>query len=202
MCCRFYLDEPTFHSAVNQLNLAGSDLVTVTKRDIYPSETAPVIIGDPGRGMEDLMIVNQVWGLPSPNEKGLLINARSETVQEKPTFSRGIRQNRCVIPARCFYEWDPHKNKASFFPQNNDVIYMAGLFERPRELGGSFSRFVILTREADEIVRPVHSRMPLLLTAEQVPDWIRNNDCVEELLKTVPAPLYCEKEYEQMSLDL
>lgn len=202
MCSRFNLDEPTFYSAVSQFHLSGSERITVTSRDIYPSETAPVIIGDPGRGLDELMVVNQVWGFPSPNEKGLLINARCETVQQKPTFSQGVRQNRCVIPARCFYEWDPHKNKASFFPRNGDVIYMAGVFERPRELGASFSRFVILTREATDVVRPVHSRMPLLLTAEQVPEWIRNDQRVEELLKTAPIPLYCEKEYEQMSLDL
>lgn len=202
MCSRFNIDEHTYMAAVDQLKLSGSEQISVRERDIYPSETAPVIIRDSGRGEKELMVLNQVWGFPSPQEKGLLINARSETVLEKPTFSWGIRQGRCVIPARCFYEWDSHKNKASFFPRSNDVIYMAGVFERPRDLSSNYSRFVILTREADEVVRPVHSRMPLLLTAEQVPEWICSNEKVEELLKIPPTDLYCEKDYEQLSLDL
>lgn len=200
MCCRFRLEESAFQAALDQLHLTGG--VSVQSRDIYPSETAPVFSMDPGSNTGELMVSSQVWGYPSPREKGLLINARSETILEKPTFSRGIRVGRCVIPASCFYEWDTRKSKASFFPRNSAVLYMAGVFERPLDPGSNYSRFVILTREADEIVRPVHSRMPLLLTSDQVPDWIGDFEKVEDLLKNPPPPLYCEKEYEQMTLDL
>ena len=86
MCSRFNLDEPTFYSAVSQFHLSGSERITVTSRDIYPSETAPVIIGDPGRGLDELMVVNQVWGFPSPNEKGLF-TAETDVLTGRPPES-------------------------------------------------------------------------------------------------------------------
>lgn len=200
MCCRFYLDDISYEAAVNQLHPAGTESITIHNRDIYPSETAPVILADSGR--EGLAVQSLIWGFPSTKEKGLLINARMETVLDKPMFSHGIRQNRCVIPAKCFYEWDENKYKASFFSQDNEVLYMAGLFDWVRGSDINYNRFVILTREADDVVRPVHNRMPLLIRGQDVPSWINDMERAEELLHSTSVMLYCEKDYEQLKIEL
>lgn len=199
MCTRYYLDESAYETALDQLNISAEERVSAPNRDIYPSETAPVILSA-GRDTDLLVVENQVWGFPSAREKGLQVNARAETVLEKPMFSLAARQSRCIIPAKYFYEWDEEKNKATFRSETDEVLYMAGIFEWP--VNRNYSRFVIITRPANEAVQPVHDRMPLLLEKEEARDWITNDDMVEELLKKDYVNLFCQREYEQMKLDL
>lgn len=199
MCTRYYLDESAYEIALDQLNISAEERVTAPNKDIYPSETAPVILAA-GRDSDVLVVENQVWGFPSAKDKGLQVNARAETVLEKPMFSRAARQSRCIVPAKHFYEWDEEKNKASFRSETDEVLYMAGLYEWP--VNRNYSRFVIITRQANEAVRPVHDRMPLLLKKEEARDWLTHDDMVGELLEKDYPYLFCQRDYEQMKLDL
>ena len=114
------------------------------------------------------------WGYPLSQGKNLVINARTESVMDKRL-----------------------KEKNTFSRYDAPVLYMAGFcdwFENER-------RFVILTTAANESMRKVHDRMPLILEKEQLADWFDDRK-VEELLHQVPVQLKREAEYEQQSLFL
>ena len=106
MCSRYGLDE-----SVNQW-LATRDFGTAAtnSRDIHPNETAPVLMAS-GR---QIVAVPMVWGMKHEVTGALVINARSETLWEKPMFRRCIQSRRCLVPAACFYEWDNEKHRATF----------------------------------------------------------------------------------------
>lgn len=199
MCTRYHLDDTAYEAALNQLNINAEEYVLAPNKDIYPSEAAPVILSS-GKNGKMLVVENQVWGFPSVKERGLQVNARAETVLEKPMFSAAARQSRCVIPAKHFYEWDEEKRMVTFKPESEKVLYMAGLYEWSRNR--NFSRFVVITREANEVVRPVHDRMPLLFQADEVREWLTRDDMVEELLRRDYSRLFRQRDYEQMKLDL
>lgn len=157
--------------------------------DIHPTEMATIITG---RG-SGLSLEEMRWGFP---EQNLLINARAETVFERRTFSDGIRRRRCVIPASHFYEWDKEKTKVTFTLPDDSLIYMAGFYEKYKDE----DRFIIITTGANESMKPVHDRMPLILTKDQIRDWIYRDDKTRSFLNGEPPQLEREQEYEQLSL--
>lgn len=138
------------------------------------------------------------WGYPGRAGGRPLINARAETVQEKPTFRADFAKRRCVIPARGFYEWNSKKEKF-FFSEGAAALYLAGIY-------GSDPQgecVTILTIRANESVEPVHERMPLLVPAGKISDWIKRTDRAVGLLGKEPPALKRERVhdgYEQLSL--
>ena len=136
------------------------------------------------------------WGFPSFAAKKLVINARAEGIEKKPLFSRSIREMRCVLPASGFYEWDREGQKVTFTDPDEPVIYLAGIY-RPF---GSEMRFVIITREANESMIPVHERMPLMIAPEDVRAWITDAAQTEDLLARPLPQLSSSGRYEQLSL--
>ena len=135
------------------------------------------------------------WGFPGYDGKQLIINARAEGIEKKPLFAEGIHGGRCVFPAAGFYEWDQAKQKVSFTLPEDPVIYLAGII-RPF---GEELRFVIITREANESMTPVHDRMPLMIRPEDVREWIENPARTAEFLKQPLPQLKAAREYEQLS---
>ena len=124
-----------------------------------------------------------------------LINARGETVTEKPSFREAFRRRRCVIPADGFYEWQ-RKNgrKQPFFFRMMDErpFGFAGLWERWEGEGGEvINSCAILTTEANEVLRPVHDRMPVILHPDDYELWLgaeaRELGLVKEMLRPYPA---------------
>ena len=139
------------------------------------------------------------WGLVPVWAKDVsraasLINARSESVAEKPSFRNLIIRHRCVMPMNAYYEWKPMKaaGKAmkqpfAFFPgQNSDYDHeshfaVASLWSTWRDGDGNvLNTCVALTTEANERVSHVHNRMPVLLTKEGVAQWL-SDDAVAPL---------------------
>jgi putative SOS response-associated peptidase YedK len=124
-----------------------------------------------------------------------LINARSETVQEKPSFREAFRKRRCIIPADGFYEWQrTGGRKQPFFFRIRDErpFGFAGLWERWEGEGGRvINSCAILTTEANEVLRPVHDRMPVILHPDDYELWLggdaRELDLVKEMLRRYPA---------------
>ncbi len=121
------------------------------------------------------------WGLiPSWSKDAAigakLINARSETVAEKPSFRSAFKQRRCLIVADGFYEWrkQPGKKQPFYFRlENGSPFAFAGLWERwhPSQADG-LETCTILTTEANLTVAQVHDRMPVILTAESYDRWL------------------------------
>ena len=132
----------------------GNELNFPMAGDICPSQMAPVLVS---RG-EKIVGEFQQWGLPGFRGRQQIINARAETVTEKPMFRRSIAFRRCVIPATGFYEWDAAKHKY-FFQMPGQPIYLAGIYDT---ISG-VNCFIILTTAPNDSVAPIHDRMPLLL---------------------------------------
>lgn len=192
MCGRYYVDDGVLGDIKELVEDRQHSADTPAARDIHPGELAPVLReGDAG-----LLLENMRWGFPQYREKGLLINARSETVLNKKTFRESVLYRRCVIPARHFYEWDAEKNKASFQRGNGGLLYMAGFYHMVQ----NEARFVILTTQANSSVSPVHERMPLILEKEEVKNWICDAAMVRLFLNKLPLPLKRVQKYEQQSL--
>ena len=128
----------------------------------------------------------QQWGLPGFRGRQQIINARTETVTEKPMFRRSVAFQRCVIPATGFYEWDAAKHKY-FFQMPGQPLYLAGIYDTINGV----NCFIILTTEPNDSVAPIHDRMPLLLSHEQVRPWLVDAGAALELLcsrAALPAP--------------
>ena len=107
-----------------------------------------------------------------------LINARAETVAEKPSFRAAFRQRRCLIPADGFYEWQQvtgSRQKQPYFIslQDERPFAFAGLYERWNSPDGeNFDTCTILTTAANEAIAPIHNRMPVILAPQEYAQWL------------------------------
>jgi len=144
--------------------------------EICPTNPAPVILAD------GVHVYN--WGFPNFRNKGVIINARSETVEEKRMFKTSLAERRCVIPSTGFYEWK-EKQKYLFTLPNSPVLYMAGIYS---EFAGE-TCYVILTTVANKSVREIHNRMPLVLPREMLNDWIVKDNAAMHILHDTPPEL-------------
>ena len=155
--------------------------------EIFPTNTAPVFVkSESGYGAE-LM----TWGFPKYQGSGVIINARAETAREKRTFSDALAARRCVIVSTGFFEWThtprQKKEKYLFNDPHSPVLYMAGLYTPPA--AGGLPRYVILTTAANESMREIHDRMPVILRKEEITDWVSQREIVNEVLFRVPMKL-------------
>lgn len=141
------------------------------------------------------------WGLVPPWAKdpsigNRMINARSETVGEKPSFRRAFDRRRCIIPADGFYEWrkeGKRKIPVRFRMRDGRPFAFAGLWEAwrpPDGQGETLFTCTILTTDANELVQPVHDRMPVILTERSLDLWLDRDvpgEGVASLLRPYPA---------------
>ena len=195
MCGRFFVAEDAWEKAAEAFPVLKNRQGDFRTGDITPGMTALSLAGNRG-GLEAAPLL---WGFPGFGKgRPLIINARTETAREKAAFADAFRQYRCVFPAGGFYEWTREdRQKVVFRNPDAPVMYLAGLY-RPF---GPEKRFVILTRPADEVMLPVHDRMPLILEEKDVEPWIFDRDSAENLMKSGQAKrLLAERPYEQISL--
>ena len=188
MCGRYGADQKTNEWLSSHCRLPSDDLLHAG--DVRPGERTPVIVAS----RPTLLAVTMTWGIQGNG--GLIINARKETIWEKPTFRRLIQNNRCLLAASCFYEWDDAKHKATLYGKENDVLFLAGVYQ-PDGDGG---RFVIITAPADETVKPVHDRMPVRIPEPLIDAWLSDAARAHEILDTATVPLRREQAAEQMNL--
>ena len=146
-------------------------------RDIY-------IVRDNREAQRELATVS--WGLIAPwsedaqsalRSQSRAINARTETVHEKPTFRNAFTSRRCLIPASGYYEWatemGPYAPKQPFFIHGDGLIAFAGIWDRWRSPDGSYQESAaIITRPAVEFLATVHHRMPTFLPRNRWDAWL------------------------------
>ena len=191
MCGRFYVDasmEKEIWGVVRELTRKEK---VPTVGEVKPSDSSLIIKGS----RQALDVEAMSWGFRQFTGSGLIINARAESVIEKPMFKDSILQRRCVIPASWFYEWNRQKEKITFKREDSSILFMAGFYQRYED----GNRFVILTTDANESMRPVHDRMPVILEKHELEDWIYDFGFMRETLGRVPRKLRREQEYEQQS---
>jgi putative SOS response-associated peptidase YedK len=166
--------------------------------NIAPTQNIPVVLESSGERIVEALR----WGLiPSwAKDESIgnkLINARAETLAEKPSFRNAFRSHRCIIPASGFYEWQKASKGAKqpfyFYLKEKDVFGFAGLFEEwlNRETGEQVETFTIITTEANKILKEVHERMPVILKPKDYDQWLdakeKDTDKLQKLLKPYPA---------------
>ena len=133
--------------------------------EIFPTDRAPILIQKSGVTAPQAV----AWGFPGFRGKGVIINARAETVPEKAMFRRSLAAMRCVIPSSGFFEWSHSgpKTKYRFNLPGSGIVYMAGLYQ---DFAGE-RRFVILTTAANDSMIEVHTRMPVVLQGAERGAW-------------------------------
>jgi putative SOS response-associated peptidase YedK len=117
------------------------------------------------------------------------LNAKSETVFEKPSFKAAIQSRRCIIPSTGFFEWQTiNKKKIPYFiyPANGAFFSLAGIYEEwaDRETGELVNTFSILTTNANALMAEIHNekkRMPLILPFQEEDNWLKENISKEEI---------------------
>jgi putative SOS response-associated peptidase YedK len=197
MCSRYSLTSPP--EAVRAYFGTKNALDFPPRYNIAPTQPVLIVRRDHAGDREQHLVR---WGLiPSwikdPRDFTTLINARSETAAEKPSFRGSLRHRRCLVPATGFYEWTGkpgHKRPHLFRPRDGSLIALAGLAEHWVGADGSeLETMAILTTSANATMAPIHDRMPVIIAPEHFDVWL---DCTtgtskfaETLLSPPPAGL-------------
>lgn len=197
MCGRYTITMTYEQLVVRYFIEEANNSFYLPRYNVAPMQTVPAIISD-GR-------VNRIgplrWGLvPSwANEESMAsraINAKAETLLERPSFRNLIYKKRCIIPADSFYEWRTigrgKKQPIRFMRRDQAIFSMAGLYDqwiRPSD-GVKISTFTIITTTPNAMVAEVHDRMPVILQQEDELRWLdRSNTDTQALLSLLrPFP--------------
>lgn len=134
-------------------------------KEVTPGQKAPVITKE-----KEIRVVK--WGFVKWDNKGLIFNARSESVDSSNYFKRYLASGRCVIPGSNYFEWehvDKEKIKYVISEDNKDILYFAGIIKD--EDDGTKS-YCIITKEAQNDIKFIHSRMPYILEPNEIEDWL------------------------------
>ena len=189
MCGRYATSRtPADLDAAFGARLADSAAALEADYNVAPTKTAPLVVGRGGKEAPlERELLAATWGLvPSwAKDRSIgsrLINARSETVAEKPAFRRAFASRRGIVPADGFYEWyagpehEPKQPKQPFFITSPDrsVLGLAGLYEfwRPAPEEDWLVTFTILTTSAEDTEGRLHDRAPLLVDPDARDAWL------------------------------
>lgn len=194
MCGRYSLTSPL--EAMRQ-TFAIQGLPNLPARyNIAPTQTAPVIRRHP----DGRLLMHEIqWGLiPSWAKDGSggakLINARAETVAEKPSFRAAFGRRRCLVPADGFYEWKKPEPKVRepwrITMLDQQLFAFAGLWERWQDRDGTrIDSYTIITTEAAPAIADIHHRMPVMLDRDDHARWLdpeASTDDLQALLRPNP----------------
>lgn len=127
-----------------------------------------------------------------------MINAKAETITEKPSFRSSFKKRRCLVPADSFYEWQKGSLKTPFriMMNNEHPFAMAGIWDVwINERGEELPSFSILTTMANSLIAPIHHRMPVILAPENEEKWLDESDESTLLSMLTPYPAEQMKAY-------
>jgi len=206
MCGRFVL-LTDLSVLIDFFEIEECDFEYKTGKNISPGQLVTAIIND-----EKNRLVNFRWGLiPSwakdPSIGSKMFNARAETVSEKPSFRSAFKKRRCLIIADGFYEWQKlEKRKKPFYfsLKSEEPFGFAGLYESwisPDQK--QVQTCTIITTDSNELIMPIHDRMPVILPKDSTSIWInpknQNNEELLSLLRPYPAE---EMKMEEVKISL
>ncbi len=199
MCGRYTLATIEEH-LVQEFDVLQTDIIE-SRYNIAPTQSAPIVRmmdGDRRRQLDTMR-----WGLIPHWAKdstigNRMINARSESVDSKPSFRKPFRSQRCLIPCTGFYEWKkveggtpsrPKKQPYYIRRQDERVFAFAGLWDRwhgPE--GEAIESYAILTTEPNDLLRPLHNRMPVIIAPNDYDLWLATNIQDVDSLKPLFQP--------------
>jgi putative SOS response-associated peptidase YedK len=144
--------------------------------ELFPTNHAPVITKkDSGIAFESAK-----WGFKKWNSSGVIINARSETMKKKSTFSHLLETGHCIVPAGEFFEWErlpTGKKKYYAKDKSGNLLFMAGLYRD----NGDEREFVIITKKATGEMAKIHDRIPVILRTDQIESWLTGEITPEDI---------------------
>ena len=193
MCGRYTLTV-NVDAVAKAFNVAPS-LQTSPRFNVAPTQEVVSILRDGTKHLDFLR-----WGLiPSwAKEESIgakMINARAETLAEKPSFKRLLQGKRCLIVADGFYEWKKEqggKTPMYFTLPNHELFAFAGLWDTWKQPDGQYIRTcTIITTQPNDLVAPIHDRMPVILPADAQEEWLdpalHDTHVLQQLLKPYTA---------------
>lgn len=185
MCGRFSL-RVEMAELMEYYGITEAAFEMVPRYNIAPGQQIPAIIDAPGgRRLGGLK-----WGLVPEWAKDekigyMMINARADTLAEKPAFRKPLRSKRCIVPADGFYEWrKSDKQPFRIVMKDGGLLSLAALYDTWISPGGErISTCTIITTTPNEVMAPLHDRMPVILPRNRVDDWLnRDNTDPRDLL--------------------
>jgi putative SOS response-associated peptidase YedK len=198
MCGRYTITaDPT--QLAERFNAAHPAELIQPRFNVAPTQSLPVLLNEGERQIQLLR-----WGLiprwaKEPSNDYSMINARAETLEEKNTYRDAFRKRRCLVLADSFYEWQKTPDVKTKVPmrimlKSGQPFAFAGLWEtwKDHETGELIRSFTIITTTPNDLVEPIHNRMPAILLPELENEWINNDagpDVWRDLLKPYPADL-------------
>ncbi|MEO8243196.1 MAG: SOS response-associated peptidase [bacterium] len=172
MCGRFTITHPNEALAALFDAVPGNDLPESPRFNICPTNPVAVVTSDGGRRLRTMR-----WGLvpawyKAPTDGPLIINARSDTVAEKPAFREAIRQRRCILPASGFYEWSagPNGRRLPWYITRTDGQPMA--FGALYSHWGEMDTVAMVTVDGGANMAGIHDREPVILEPDDWPLWL------------------------------
>lgn len=193
MCGRYTQTLPAIDVA-ETLGLEKPDFSFVPRFNAAPTQLLPLITDAEPKRMQLFR-----WGLipfwaKDPAIGNRMINARAETVAVKPAYKHAFKKRRCLIVADGFYEWKktPHgKVPHHIRLKSHEVMTLAGLWERwvDKETGEEISSFTLITTQPNELMVPIHDRMPVIVAPHKRDEWLASTTSPEDLQELlVPYP--------------
>ena len=190
MSGRMTLTTGDYDSVARELEAVATDEIReafVARYNVAPSDRHWIVSQERG----SRILGGATWGFLRDDD-GLIVNARSENVERRPTYRVPFLRTRCVVIADGFYEWSgPRENRQPwwFHRPNRGLLLIAGLYVDvvDPDSGRPNRRFTVLTTEANEDVAPVRRRMPAIIPREQLDRWL--GDGSEDELRTLLQPL-------------
>ena len=191
MCGRYYVGEKELMDFRRLVEEVERNLL-VKHGEIYPGDTAPIFVPH----QNSIKAHAATWGFPSYNKSNLIINARVETLTEKPMFNKPfINGKRCLVPAQAFFEWKKESNKKTKYKiqvENEKTLYMAGVYWFYKNKDNvNEARFVIITTSPNSKISDIHNRMPVIIDDTKKDKWLFEADdtLLESLCIGFPAEL-------------
>ncbi len=155
MCGRYYIDEEMLHEIKKITRKIDEKFGNVRIGEILPSQNAMVLTGK----IPELSAEIMQWGFPRYDNKGLIINARAESVKEKKTFRDSAIHRRCIVPAAHYFEWDKEKSKTTLSRTDEGIVYMAGIYQYFQNV----ERFMMDLKNSDDDVEALEQKFQRLL---------------------------------------
>jgi putative SOS response-associated peptidase YedK len=183
--CGFYLFEPG-HNFYEIFDIKNRLDFLPTKIEVAPGKIVPIIFN------EGVNVVQPMkWGLIPfwAKEQSIgknMFNARAESVVEKPAFKKAYKTQRCIVPSNGFYEWKSENGKKIpyfFEVKNRPNFGFAGLYDIWEEpVGGrEIYTYTIVTTSPNEVVKPIHDRMPVILKKDDEVMWLDKSTSLDTL---------------------
>lgn len=193
MCGRFAITLPPEAMAQLFEALPANDLPPVPNYNVCPTDPVHVVrLGEGGR-----RLVAMRWGLvprwyKTPTDGPLLINARADTIAEKPAFREAVRERRCMVPASGFYEWTVTAEKARlpWYIRRADggPLLLAGIWQDWERDGERLATCAIVTCDAEGPMGEIHHRMPVILDPADLGLWLGEEGKGAVRLMVAPPP--------------